>query len=99
MDIIKYDDKTLFEEGKKVYQEHETFRQIAEFMEHPISRAFYDKWIKSPDLNSVLYFLWLYEQIQKKFPNLLPIQRLALMYRISRTNEPLKLYNKKNLLK
>lgn len=103
MDLtIKYDER-LFEEGRKVYSEHETFKQIVEFMEHPVSREFYDRWIKSPELDIVLYFLWLYEQIQTKFPDLLPIERLAVMNRLSKdrkaSSKLLGIYKQNNLLK
>jgi hypothetical protein len=93
---------SLFKQGQQVYQENSTLKQVVEFMEHPLSRGFYDRWIKSKDADIVLYFMWIYEQLEKSYPDLLPIERLALLQELTRRNEfssqLLNIYQHKNTL-
>lgn len=76
----------LFQDGQRISQENPTLKEVVEFMEHPVSRGFYDKWIKSPELENGLFFLWTYEQLEKSYPELLPIERLALLSHLTRNS-------------
>jgi len=85
MELTNYNDKNLFEEGKRVLQTNPTLFQVVNFMEHPVSREFYDRWIKSNEFDTMRYFLWIYEQLEHHTQDLLPIERVALMEQITRS--------------
>lgn len=72
--------------GQAVYQKNPMFKQVAEFMEHPMCREFYKTCLNNSNRDSTMFFLWLYEQIEKYEPSLKPYEKLALLDKIMRTS-------------
>jgi len=81
--------QNLFQEGKRILDANPLLAQVVTFMEHPVSREFYDKWMTSPDFDNMRYVLWIYEQVERETPNLLPIERLGLIQQIIRSGKML----------
>ncbi len=75
----------LTEFGKDIYAENPFFSKLAEFMEHPLSREFYQEYCSSQRIDSTLFFLWMYEQIEHKQPTLEPYQKIAILNHIIHT--------------
>ncbi len=69
------------EKGKQIYKENEHFKRLANFMEHPEFREFYDIYMK--DWNSVkliMLFMKTYEEIEKQFKNTIsPYQKISIL--------------------
>ena len=74
-------DESLVDYGKQIYQTNDTFRRVAEFMEHPMSREFYNECLNKPNIESTLFFLWLYDQVEQHNPDLMPYEKLALAHK------------------
>jgi hypothetical protein len=52
--------------GKRLYKNNENYRTIANVMEHPEFRKFFDKYFSSwDDIKTVLMFLKLYHKIEQ----------------------------------
>lgn len=86
-DLKLTDDTFLTSAGIQVYQNNSFLGTLAEFMEHPLSREFYDKYMTHERLDTTLFFLWLYRQIEKEEPSLLPHKKLAILHHILHTSE------------
>jgi hypothetical protein len=67
MSIININDSLLSqleEDGKRIYKRNPTFASIATFMEHPVSRDFFEKYMMNKrELESMLFLLSLYYRI------------------------------------
>jgi hypothetical protein len=74
--ISSFEDK-----GKAIYQDNEHYRRLANFMEHPEFRHFYDNYMK--DWNSVqmiMLFMKTYEAIEKHSSmELNPYEKIAIL--------------------
>ena len=57
-------------------------KHIAEFMEHPMTRSFYETCLAPESVDSTLLFLWLYANIEKHAPEHTPYEKLGMLYRI-----------------
>lgn len=78
MELKEYK-RDLEQYGKTVYQSNPDFQMIAEFMEHPLSRQFYNEFLKRGSLESTLFFLWLYSQIEECYPGIQPYEKLGMV--------------------
>ena len=94
-DIVKFVNvdsdilKNSEESGKKLYKQNENYRIIANLMEHPEFRQFYNKHFSNwEDVKTSIMFLKLYEEIEKL--SLTPLngyQKLDILNRIINTGE------------
>lgn len=73
--------------GKQVYRTNSFLGNLAEFMENPLSREFYNYYMNSERIDTTLFFLWLYHQIELEKPTLLPYEKLAILHQILHTTE------------
>lgn len=73
--------KQLQQQGQHIYKKSEVLRDIAEFMEHPVSRQFYEKYLQhSKQVPMVLDVLFLYANIDRdKTMNLTPYEKITLL--------------------
>lgn len=72
------------EKGRHLYKTNENYRTLANIMEHPEFRKFYDTHMNDPlSLQTVLMFLKVYESIEKKSKiSITPYQKLAILHEI-----------------
>ena len=55
--------------GKKLYKQNKHYKAIANVMEHPLFREFFDQYFSSPtDIETILGFLKVYKEIEKTSP-------------------------------
>lgn len=78
---------TLTRLGMKIYQNNLFLGEIAEFMEHPLCRTFYEKYLTRDRIDSTMFFLWLYQQIDKEDSSLDPYKKLAILHHVMHTTE------------
>lgn len=75
----------LFEEGKEIYQKNKFMKDIAEFMEHPIGKDVFNKYLSNrSEIEQALIFMRLYNEITENFEekyNLNGYQKIALTIR------------------
>jgi hypothetical protein len=63
MSIVKGSISTLEEQGKQ-FAKNKAFHDIAQFMEHPLCREFYENYLKSSSTReAMLLYLALYKEI------------------------------------
>ena len=61
---------------------------LARFMEHPISRSFYEKYLMMKSVRRETFlFMFLYAQLEWKKPHLSPFQKTAMIQRLMRNRE------------
>lgn len=70
----------LQEEGDSIYTSIPLFRHIVEFMENPLTRQFYNEYLNPVTLRSTMMCLWLYEEIEHRFPVSTPQERIVLLH-------------------
>lgn len=75
----------LNEMGQDIYQSNPFFNKLAEFMEHPLTREFYDEYCSEKRVDSTLFFLWMYKQIELKDSSLQPYQKIAILNHVIHT--------------
>lgn len=77
-------EKQLEINGKKLVKEYPVLEDLAQFMSHPLSRDFYEKYMKnSESLNQMLDLLFFYEKIDKSdYMDLNAYQKIALLMEI-----------------
>jgi hypothetical protein len=69
--------KSLSNHGKKIYNSNTTIRDIANVMEHPEFKAFFDKYFKTVyDAQSILLLMKIYNSL----PNEDPYEKSAILY-------------------
>ena len=72
-------------EGKEIFHTNKFRGDIAQFMEHPESKRFYDEHLSNRiELEQVLLFMYVYNEISQKFKSyeLNGLQKLGLLSRI-----------------
>ncbi len=84
MELTNYSDM-LTEMGKDVYRDNPFFRTLAEFMEHPMLRTFYDEYFTQQRVDSTLFFMWAYRRIEEQKPDLQPYEKLTVLNHIIHT--------------
>ena len=81
----------LMNEGAEIYKSNSFIRDVATFMEHPVSKQVYDKYMsKRNEIEQVLLFMHLYDHISKKFGkqyDLNGLQKIALLSRAMKDPE------------
>ena len=72
---------SLETEGRTIYQSNEHYRRLANFMEHPEFRDFYQTYMKDWESTKVIImFMKMYESIENSpSPNLSPYQKIAIV--------------------
>lgn len=67
--------------GKEIYRVNPHYRRLANIMEHPEFREFYDTYMKDPTTaNTMLMFMKIYEAIENNSSlSLTPHQKLAIV--------------------
>jgi hypothetical protein len=68
-------------EGRKIYQSNKHLRNLANVMEHPEFRAFYQDYMSDPDtLKTMITFMKVYEAIEcRSNVELTPYQKIGLV--------------------
>jgi hypothetical protein len=80
--------KVSEDDGKRIYNTNETYRSIANLMEHPEFRKVYDKHFGSMDeVRVILMFMKTYETVGKKLPGLTGYQKLSVMDKVINDTE------------
>jgi hypothetical protein len=90
--ITEFDSQlqTLENEGKTIYHSNKFLGDIAQFMEHPETRRFYDEYLSNKnELEQALMFMHVYSEISHKFESyeLNGLQKLGLLSRIMHNGE------------
>ena len=78
---------SLEDSGKHLYQSNPMFKDIANFMEHPLYKDFYKKYLNQQNISVTLFFLWFYSEIEKKYSNLKPYETLGLLITMFRDSK------------
>lgn len=67
--------------GKTIYKSNENFRRLANVMEHPEFREFFNKYMNDWDTaKTILMFMKVYEAVEKHSPvKLTPYQKIAIV--------------------
>lgn len=94
-ELIPYQKNTLTElekSGVKLVNSYPILEDIAQFMEHPMCREFYEKYMKNSEtLEKMLDMLFLYEKIDTNtYINLNGFQKVALLMEIIIKKDELK---------
>jgi len=81
MDKLILLDTNLETTGRKLYQNNPNYKSIANVMEHPEFRDFYDKYFSDVhSVKTIILFLKIYEGIEKNCPyKLSGYQKLAIL--------------------
>jgi hypothetical protein len=81
--LIPYKDDydTAEDKGRKIYQQNQHLRKLANVMEHPEFRDFFDTYMKDWDsTKTILMFMKVYEAIEKHSSvGLSPYQKIAIV--------------------
>lgn len=77
--LVQKDSREL--RGQKLYQENKHYRRLANVMEHPEFREFFDEYMKDWDsTKTILMFMKMYEAIEKHSDiELKPYQKIAVV--------------------
>jgi hypothetical protein len=63
------DDSPSHRHGRALYQTNSTMKDIANVMEHPEFRQFFDKYFQNPqDIQSIIFLMKIYQAIQRNDP-------------------------------
>jgi len=82
------DYNNLEKDGKGLYKTNPFFKSLANVMEHPEFRNFFDTYINDwGDVKTVIMFMKLYEQTEKNNLNLTSYQKLAAIKQIIDNSE------------
>lgn len=77
---FKTNGDTLEKDGKNIYQTNNFFRSLANIMEHPQFREFFDTYIKdSHDIREVIMFMKIYEMVETRDKELNGYQKLSIV--------------------
>jgi hypothetical protein len=76
MSLTKVDDK-LEQKGKELYQTHQVFKDLANVMEHPEFKKFFNKYFESSgDAEAILMMMKVYQKLDE-VPGITPYQKVA----------------------
>jgi len=80
-DFNKFNLELIDQYGKKLYQTNENYKQLANVMEHPEFKEFFDKHFDTLDnTKTILMFIKLYQNIEKSYiTELNPYQKIAIL--------------------
>lgn len=80
--IVNFDTEVACENhGKMIYETNPMFKDVLDFMEDSGGRQFYNKYMKNPyDRDSMMYFLWLYDQIDSS-SDINAMKKLAILHK------------------
>jgi hypothetical protein len=69
------------QKGKQIYKTNEHFRRLANVMEHPEFREFYDSYMNDwEDAKTIIMFMKLYEAVEKHAKiTLTPYQKISIV--------------------
>jgi hypothetical protein len=71
---------TIENDGKKIYNDNNFYRSLANIMEHPEFRTFINSYVNDVyDLNVILKFMKLYDMIEKKDSTLNGYHKLSIL--------------------
>ena len=81
MDQIVSSPNDLEEKGRKIYRQNEHFRKLANIMEHPEFREFYNSYMNDwEDTKTIIMFMKLYEAVEKHTQiTLTPYQKISIV--------------------
>ena len=79
--IINYIEPSLHEKGKVLYKTNEHFRRLANFMEHPEFREFYEKYFTDWDsIKTIMILIKTYESVEKNSTEqLTPYEKITIV--------------------
>ena len=71
----------LMKDGKEIYKTNEHYRRLANVMEHPEFRQFYDKYMNDwSSVKTIVMFMKIYEAIEKHSDTVLsPYQKISIV--------------------
>ena len=74
---IQTSDSTSRRHGRALYQTNSTMKDIANVMEHPEFRQFFDKYFQNPqDIQSIIFLMKIYQAIQCDDP----YEKISVLY-------------------
>lgn len=81
MDAVISVSKNLEKSGRKIYDNNKHFQKLANIMEHPEFRQFYNEYMQDWDnIKLIITFMKIYEAIEKHSTlNLTPYQKIAIL--------------------
>jgi hemerythrin superfamily protein len=75
---IKIDN--LEDDGKVIYHNNEVIKDLANVMEHPLSRDFFNKYFKNwADAEAMIMFMKTYERIEELGDDLTPFAKISIL--------------------
>jgi hypothetical protein len=77
------------EKGRLIYKDNEHYRRLANFMEHPEFREFYDNYMKDwSSVQMIILFMKTYEAIEKHSDTeLSPYEKIAVLKNLIENSE------------
>ena len=77
VNTIQTSDSTSRRHGRALYQTNSTMKDIANVMEHPEFRQFFDKYFQNPqDIQSIIFLMKIYQAIQRNDP----YEKISVLY-------------------
>ncbi len=73
-------------DGMAIAQSNPTIKDIAIFMENPVVKEFYKKYLVNSDKDSILFMLWIYHLIDN-IGELSPYEKMALLSKCIKNTE------------
>lgn len=74
---IQTTDNASHQHGRALYQTNSTMKDIANVMEHPEFRQFFDKYFQNPqDIQSIIFLMKIYQAIQRNDP----YEKISMLY-------------------
>ena len=88
MQLITKEQAENIEDGIDVYQKNAAFKSLANVMEHPEFKLFFDKYFENPsDAETMLMFMKTYQKITETNPEASPYEKLALVKKLMSDKE------------
>ena len=88
MQLITKEQSKNINEGIEVYQKNDVFKSLANVMEHPEFKSFFDKYFENPtEAQTMLMFMKICQKITENDPDASPYEKLALVNKIMKDRE------------
>lgn len=73
----------LEDAGKKIYSENKNLRTLVNLLEHPEFASFVHNNTQDwTDVKTIVLYIKIYQMIEKRFPNISPYKKLAILKKI-----------------
>lgn len=83
MNVITKREVNLEEEGKSLYKSNKNYQTMANLMEHPLFKDFYNNFMTDKtDAVTAFMYMTLYKYVEKGNPTASPYTKIAMVHRI-----------------